>query len=771
MRERLLNNRYRLDERIGEGGMGQVWRAQDGELGRTVAVKVFKPSGTADDSADERDELLARFRQEARTAATLDSPRIIAIHDYGTDRGVPYLVMALVNGQSLEEILRAEGRLPLERTLRWAEQICEALAVAHDAGVVHRDIKPGNVMIGDDGWVKVLDFGIAKFLDGDDSSNRLTRTGAIPIGSVLYMAPEQFRQETVDGRLDLYALGCVLYELLVGRPPYTGPAAGVMYNHLHDTPLRPSLARPELTRAVDQLILSLMTKERAGRPADAQVAAERISAVRTALTTAEDGGEVGAPSGTAGANSASGTGSSGPPKATPPHIRGDAKPERAAPAPPVASAAPALPGYSVEELLERKKPAGELVKPAKSSLAELAQAAGSSQAVEAQVSEDRVPEDAAVQPGPTRSTQLRRKPAVLAVVAAFTGISVVGTVLVGVGVFSKEDTYQIGVTSERVHKAMEHVLDTSHLDADRFDLVEVRDTSSWEAVSKRHPDLVALVGSPKTAKPSRILPVLRARPSESNERSRDRAVVHNTDEQADRLLRYLGAEHDLTRLLVFDHEDGHSDDLGRALSAGVQRDGGEITRAVHVGGLEDGTVDRAYVRELVRGEDAPDVAVLPGGGQGYGAAELREDGYEGLVVSAESPSPTALDRTGFEEPTKLPEDVVRVRAYANPANSPTCDSREAWCAGRGVLPSAPGAWEEYDAARALATALSEIDLDETPPLARDQLDTALAQVKAEGLLGPVDFGRNGSFDNSAYGRPIWLDRTENGRWKEAELLR
>ena len=274
MRGAVFSARYELVDKLGAGGMGEVWRARDLGLGREVAVKIFSPPEDVQD--EERTELLGRFRREARAAAALDSPHIATIHDHGAHDTVPYLVMELVEGRSLEQVVRDEGRVPVERALSWAVQICRALGTAHAAGVVHRDIKPANIMIRPDGTAVVLDFGIAKFQEAVEAESKLTRTGHMPLGSVLYMAPERFRMETGDGREDLYALGCVLYELLVGRPPFVGPAAGVMYNHLHDTPLRPSRARAELPSAVDRLVLDLMAKNPDDRPADAEQAAARL---------------------------------------------------------------------------------------------------------------------------------------------------------------------------------------------------------------------------------------------------------------------------------------------------------------------------------------------------------------------------------------------------------------------------------------------------------------------------------------------------------------
>ncbi|MBO8193719.1 serine/threonine protein kinase [Streptomyces oryzae] len=281
MRGRRLNGRYELLELLGAGGMGEVWRARDHQLEREVAVKLLVPQrGGAGEAG--REEMAARFRREARSAAALDSPHIVAVHDHGADEGSPFLVMALVHGSSLHEVLRDTGRVPLGDALRWTADVCRALETAHAAGVVHRDIKPANIMVEDAegaGRAKVVDFGIAKFTEARATDPQLTTTGGVPFGSVLYMAPEQFRQERVDGRTDLYALGCVLYELLVGRPPYTGSAAGVMFNHLHDVPLRPSRARPELPPSVDRLVLTLMARVPADRPPNAGEALARVREV------------------------------------------------------------------------------------------------------------------------------------------------------------------------------------------------------------------------------------------------------------------------------------------------------------------------------------------------------------------------------------------------------------------------------------------------------------------------------------------------------------
>src|SRR5690606_30567652 len=201
---RLLNGRYRLHSLIGRGGMAEVWRGEDLRLERRVAVKLLGESTDPD--------RLARFRREARTVARLSHPNIVTGHDLGVDGGVTYLVMELIEGTSLATRL-AKGPLTVGDAVAIAGQVCDALAAAHAAGIVHRDIKPGNILLTPAGTVKVCDFGIARLLHA--SPTQLTTTGTV-IGTSEYMAPEQASGAPVDGRTDLYALGCVLYAMLTG---------------------------------------------------------------------------------------------------------------------------------------------------------------------------------------------------------------------------------------------------------------------------------------------------------------------------------------------------------------------------------------------------------------------------------------------------------------------------------------------------------------------------------------------------------------------------
>lgn len=253
----LLGGRYRLDQVLGRGGMAVVWRADDQRLGRFVAVKVLDRAELDDPSA------LARFEREARTVARLAHPNIVTVHDVGVDDGVPYLVMELVTGRSLADRL-VDGPIPVDEAVRIAGQVCAALEAAHAAGVVHRDVKPANILLTPMGAVKVCDFGIAH---GPDGAWRRTGTAT---GTSEYMAPEQLADGAVDHRVDLYALGCVMYAMLTGQPPFSGDSPQrVGWQHLHET-ATPLAARraglpPELTELVDQLL----AKNPAARPASA----------------------------------------------------------------------------------------------------------------------------------------------------------------------------------------------------------------------------------------------------------------------------------------------------------------------------------------------------------------------------------------------------------------------------------------------------------------------------------------------------------------------
>lgn len=286
VRGETLEGRYRLVEMLGAGGMGQVWRAVDVRLDRDVAVKVITQSPLAtSDSA-------ARFRQEARATARLTHPRIVTIHDHGEAAlggdSILFLVMELVPGRSMASFSAGERR-SVESVVAWGLQICAGLAAAHRAGVVHRDIKPANVMVFGDGELdlKICDFGIARLIE--ETGTGLTGTGAA-IGTPAYMSPEQVRGDrTLDGRSDLYSLGCLLYELLCGSPPFEGSGWSVLGRHLNGTPEPVRTLRPGVPEALDRLVLRLLEKDPDDRPATADEVAQSLRGVLDGLGNVSPG--------------------------------------------------------------------------------------------------------------------------------------------------------------------------------------------------------------------------------------------------------------------------------------------------------------------------------------------------------------------------------------------------------------------------------------------------------------------------------------------------
>ncbi|MFC9534978.1 serine/threonine-protein kinase [Streptomyces sp. NPDC056975] len=260
MQDQLLGGRYRLVRQLGEGGMGQVWEAQDETLGRRVAVKVISLlAGGGSHGTQAR----ARFLREARITAQLQHPNIVTIHDLGEtntgDTPAPFLVMELVRGEGLDALLR-RGAVTLTDAAHWGAQICDALADAHDAGIMHRDIKPSNIIITPSGAIKVLDFGIARAADPYATTNRLTQTGFI-VGTPPYMAPEQARG-LAEPRSDLYALGCLLFELITGQLPFQAPdTVGYLSAHLTQDPPAPSSVSTGIPPAWDDLALTLLHKD------------------------------------------------------------------------------------------------------------------------------------------------------------------------------------------------------------------------------------------------------------------------------------------------------------------------------------------------------------------------------------------------------------------------------------------------------------------------------------------------------------------------------
>jgi serine/threonine-protein kinase len=252
---RLLDGRYRLDKPLARGGMATVYTATDTRLDRVVAVKVMRPALAEDP------DFVARFAREARAAARLSSPEVVAVHDQGTDpsTGTAYLVMEYVAGRTLRDVIRDTGPLSPTRALGYLEPVLRALAAAHAAGLVHRDVKPENVLLGDDGRVKVADFGLARAIE----TSNLTATTGLLIGTVAYLAPEQVEHGTADPRTDVYAAGILLWEMLTGTPPYAGDSPmSVAYRHVHDDVPSPSEVVQGIPPAVDALAVRATRRRR-----------------------------------------------------------------------------------------------------------------------------------------------------------------------------------------------------------------------------------------------------------------------------------------------------------------------------------------------------------------------------------------------------------------------------------------------------------------------------------------------------------------------------
>jgi eukaryotic-like serine/threonine-protein kinase len=259
----IFNGRYELHRRLGRGGMAEVYLARDQMLDRPVAVKVLFPALATDAG------FVERFRREAQSAANLQHANIVSVFDWGEANGTYFIVMEYVEGHTLAEILRDDGRVHPDRAAEIAADVAAALGFAHRNGVVHRDVKPGNVLVTADGTVKVADFGIARAIS-DSTDQNLTKTGSV-MGTATYFSPEQARGAQVDPRSDIYSLGCVLYEMTIGQPPFAGDSAvAIAYKHVQENPVPPRQIDPALPETLEAITLKCLAKNPANRYPTAQ---------------------------------------------------------------------------------------------------------------------------------------------------------------------------------------------------------------------------------------------------------------------------------------------------------------------------------------------------------------------------------------------------------------------------------------------------------------------------------------------------------------------
>src|ERR1039458_9163035 len=258
---RVFSERYELNHLIARGGMAEVYRAHDRLLDRPVALKVLFPELSVDRS------FVERFRREAQAAANLSHPNIVPVFDWGEDAGAYFIVMEFIDGRPLSSILKTAGPLSADRAAAVGGHVAAALGYAHKHGVIHRDVKPGNVLITDDGQVKVTDFGIARAINTEES---LTQTGAV-MGTATYFSPEQAEGIGVDARTDIYSLGVVLFEMVTGRPPFLGDTpVAVASKHVRDHPPAPRELNPSIPPTFEAIILKSMAKDPAHRYATAE---------------------------------------------------------------------------------------------------------------------------------------------------------------------------------------------------------------------------------------------------------------------------------------------------------------------------------------------------------------------------------------------------------------------------------------------------------------------------------------------------------------------
>src|SRR5487761_2248143 len=276
----IYNGRYELESQVARGGTAQVYLARDIILGRPVALKVLFPELSTDHA------FVERFRREAQAAASLSHPNIVPVYDWGESDDTHFIVMEYVDGEPLASIIHTQAPIAPGSAAQVAADIAKALSYAHRHGVVHRDVKPGNVLITSDGQVKVTDFGIARAMGSID--DQVTQTGLV-MGTATYFSPEQAQGLDVDGRSDIYALGVVLYEMLVGRPPFVGDTpVSIAYQHVQETPPRPRSLNPEIPAALEAIVLQAIAKlpaERYQSADDLRADLERFLRNQTVLAT------------------------------------------------------------------------------------------------------------------------------------------------------------------------------------------------------------------------------------------------------------------------------------------------------------------------------------------------------------------------------------------------------------------------------------------------------------------------------------------------------
>lgn len=274
--------RYEIIKELGRGAMGVVYKAKDPLIDRNVAIKTINLQDLA---PDEKQEYEARFYQEARAVGRLSHRNIVTIHDLGESGGMAYIAMELLEGNDLHHLLKDAQRLPVEEALNIATQVATGLAYAHEHGIVHRDVKPSNIMVLKGNQVKIADFGVARMT----ASLLSTETGKV-MGSPLYMSPEQVLDRPIDSRLDIFSLGAMLFQMLTGRPPFLGDNAhSVMYQIVHEDPPKPSSLNPDVPDKLDSIVSKCLAKNPDDRYQNAHELADDLRACRETLLRAKSG--------------------------------------------------------------------------------------------------------------------------------------------------------------------------------------------------------------------------------------------------------------------------------------------------------------------------------------------------------------------------------------------------------------------------------------------------------------------------------------------------